>query len=350
MALAPQSQAQCTHSTGARNPSSPIEGSRSRFLPSAMTTSDRQDPGARLESPRGAGRLQGRVAIVTGGGSGLGRAYAHALAADGAAVVVNDLGVALDGASGDRSVAARTVAEIEDAGGRAVESRHDVADWDQAHDLVDLAVSTFGDVHALVTSAGFLRDRTLARMSEDEWDAVVRVHLKGQAAPAHHALAYWRGRAAEGHADDRSIVHVASASGLRPAFGQANYGAAKLGVVGLAQVAALEGARYGVRANVIAPSARTRMTAADPVLASSEASDPVRFDPTAIAPIVAWLVGPTCPANRQIIYTDGRRLYLLSLPSIVARIDRPGRWTPEDLDVELGDALVTQPDLDELLS
>lgn len=315
-----------------------------------MTVSDQQGPGVHAGSLPGIGRLEGRVAIVTGGGSGLGRAYAHALAAEGAAVVVNDLGVTLDGAAGDRSAAAKTVAEIEDAGGRAIESRHDVADWDQAHDLIALAVSTFGDLGALVTSAGFLRDRTLARMSEDEWDAVVRVHLKGQAAPAHHALAYWRDRAADGSTVDRSIVHVGSASGLRPAFGQGNYGAAKLGVIGLAQVAALEGARHGVRANVIAPSARTRMTAADPLVTTGEAADAVRFDPAAIAPIVAWLVSPTCPANRQIIYTDGRRLMLLSLPSIVTRIDRPGGWTWQDLDAVLGEALVAQPDLDELLS
>src|SRR5688572_11573418 len=140
--------------------------------------------------------LAARVALVTGAGSGLGRAYAHALAAEGAAVVVNDLGVALDGGTGDRSAAGRVVAEIEARGGRAVESRHDVADWEQAREMVALAVSAFGDLHVLVTSAGFLRDRTLARMAEDEWDAVIRVHLKGQAAPAHHALAWWRDQAA----------------------------------------------------------------------------------------------------------------------------------------------------------
>lgn len=315
-----------------------------------MIASEQQSPATKIDAAPGTGRLHGRVAIVTGAGSGLGRAYAHALAKEGAAVVVNDLGVTLEGAAGDRSAAARTVTEIEGSGGRATESRHDVADWAQARDLIALALSTYGDLHALVTSAGFLRDRTLARMSEDEWDAVVRVHLKGQAAPAHHAIAYWRDRAADGQTDDRSIVHVASASGLRPAFGQGNYGAAKLGVVGLAQVAALEGARYGIRANVIAPSARTRMTAADPLVAGGKASDPVRFDPAAIAPIVAWLVGPTCTANRQIIHTDGRRLSLLSLPSIVARIDRTSGWTPEDLDAELAGELVTQPDLDELLA
>jgi NAD(P)-dependent dehydrogenase (short-subunit alcohol dehydrogenase family) len=293
--------------------------------------------------------LSERVAIVTGAGSGLGRAYALDLARHGASVVVNDLGLGLDGGSGDQSAAGRVVAEIEAAGGHAVASHHDVADWEQAGALVELAVTTFGDLHVLVASAGFLRDRTLARMSEDEWDTVVRVHLKGQAAPAHHALAWWRDRAEADGPSDRSIVLISSASGLRPSFGQANYGAAKAGVLGLAQVAALEGARHGVRANVVAPSARTRMTASDPLVAESAAVDPVRFEPAAVASIVTWLASPTCRASRQVVYTDGRRVALLGLAPVLADFDRAAGWTIEALEEAVGEALVLQPGLDELL-
>src|SRR4051812_225858 len=140
------------------------------------------------------GRLEGRVAIVTGAGRGLGRAHALHLARQGAAVVVNDRGGALDGSGADASPAAQVVKEIEAAGGRAIASGHDVADWEQAADMIGLAVRTFGELHVLVNNAGILRDRTLANMAEAEWDAVLRVHLKGHAAPTRHAVAYWRAR------------------------------------------------------------------------------------------------------------------------------------------------------------
>jgi NAD(P)-dependent dehydrogenase (short-subunit alcohol dehydrogenase family) len=292
--------------------------------------------------------LDGRVAIVTGAGSGLGRAYAMALAEAGCKVVVNDLGVDLGGSPDERGRADGVVDEIVAAGGEATPSRHDVGDWDQARDLVGLAVSTFGDLHVLVTNAGFLRDRTLARMTEEEWDAVVRVHLKGQAAPTCHALAFWSVRAREGVIADRSVIHISSASGLRPGFGQGNYGAAKLGVVALAQVAALEGARHGVRANVVAPSARTRMTEPDPRVAAQDESS-VRFDPAAIARLIVWLAAPDTTATGQIFYADGQRVMLLGLPSVTAQVEREDGWAVDALRLELAPRLVTQPRIDELL-
>jgi NAD(P)-dependent dehydrogenase (short-subunit alcohol dehydrogenase family) len=272
---------------------------------------------------------------------------------------VNDLGVDVSGSAGhgradpQGSPAERVVRDIIDAGGRAVASGHDVADWDQAGELVRLAVSSFGDLHVLVTSAGFLRDRTVAKLSEDEWDTVVRVHLKGQAAPTRHAMAYWReqarGREPADALTDRSVVQISSASGLRPGFGQANYGAAKLGIVGFCQVVALEGARLGVRANVVAPSARTRMTESDPRVVESAETDGVRFDPTAVASLIVWLAAPACPATGQLFYTDGRHLFVLGLPPIVARLERPNGWTLADFDAELPGRLVAASAVDEFL-
>jgi NAD(P)-dependent dehydrogenase (short-subunit alcohol dehydrogenase family) len=292
--------------------------------------------------------LSKRVAVVTGAGSGLGRAYATALGQAGCSVVVNDLGVDLGGSVDERGRADAVVDEIVAAGGHATASRHDVADWDEARDLIELAVSTFGDLHVLVTNAGFLRDRTLAKMTEEEWDAVVRVHLKGQAAPTCHALAYWSGRARDGAISDRSVIHISSASGLRPGFGQGNYGAAKLGVVALAQVAALEGARHGVRANVVAPSARTRMTAPDPRVAAQDESG-VRFDPQAVARLIVWLADAGTNATGQVFYADGERVLLLGLPSVTATLERADGWTVDALQQELPPNLVRQPTIDELL-
>jgi NAD(P)-dependent dehydrogenase (short-subunit alcohol dehydrogenase family) len=292
-------------------------------------------------------RLAGRVAIVTGAGRGLGRAHALCLAAEGAAVVVNDVGAELDGTGRSLTPAEEVVADIRASGGRAAASSHDVADWADARRLVEFAVSTFGDLHVLVNNAGILRDRTLPNLSEDDWDAVIRVHLKGHAAPSRHAMAYWRDHAKGGQPVQASVIHTSSIAGYLGSFGQANYSAAKLAVVALSRVIQLEGARYGVRSNVISPSARTRLTGGAPA-PSTSAFDP--RDPANVSPLVAWLAAAECPANGQYFQVYGSRLLVLSLPPIVHDLLNPGgRWTLADLDRELPSRLISYPTVDEVL-
>ena len=292
-------------------------------------------------------RLAGRVAIVTGAGRGLGRAHALELARHGARVVVNDLGVETDGSGGAATPAEQVVAEIRAGGGEAIVSTHDASDWQGAGAMVKQAIDAFGDLHVLVNNAGILRDRTLAKMSEAEWDAVIRVHLKGHAAPSHHAMAWWRDRASDGPVR-ASVIHTSSIAGYLGSFGQANYSAAKLAVVALSRVIQLEGAKIGVRSNAISPSARTRMmggAAPDPA-AGFDARDPAN-----VSPLVAWLAAADCPANGQYFQVYGSRLLVLTLPQIAHDLINPGgRWTLEDLDRELPGRLMTYPDVNDLLA
>jgi NAD(P)-dependent dehydrogenase (short-subunit alcohol dehydrogenase family) len=292
------------------------------------------------------GRLTGRVTIVTGAGRGLGREHALLMAKEGAAVVVNDLGSDTFGQGAERSPAESVVAEIKAASGTAVASHHDISDWDQALELVRFAIATFGDLHVVVNNAGILRDRALANMNEGEWDAVIRVHLKGHAAMSRHAVAYWRDRAKSGNRVKASVIHTTSVSGLLGNFGQANYGAAKLGIVALSRIIAMEGAKYGVRSNAVSPSARTRMTAeipgADVELAPP--ADPTAFDPFHpgnVSPVIAWLAEENCPANSQIFQVIANRIYVMTMPTIAHRLDADGRWTADRLDRELPSKLVT---------
>ena len=203
------------------------------------------------------GSLDGRVAIVTGAGRGIGREHALLFAAEGADVVVNDV---------DADQAAAVVDEIEAAGGRAVANDDDVASWDGGARVVEAAVTTFGDLHVLVNNAGFLRDRALINMTEAEWDDVVRVHLKGHFAPTRFAATYWRERSKQGYEPKASVINTSSTSGLIGNAGQSNYGAAKAGVAAFTVILAQELARYGVRVNALAPAARTRLTEATPGL------------------------------------------------------------------------------------
>ncbi len=279
-------------------------------------------------------RLRDRVAIVTGAGRGLGRAHALALAAQGAAVIVNDRGGALDGSGNDARPADDVVAAIRALGGQAVASGHDVADWDQAAALVDFAVSSFGRLDVLVNNAGILRDRTLANMSEAEWDAVIRVHLKGHAAPARHALAYWRDQHKRGEAVSASVVHTSSASAFAGNVGQANYASAKLAVVALSSTIALEGARYGVRSNVVSPSARTRISEATIEDAPADGGFDV-MAPDNVSPLIAWLAEAACPANAQVFHLIGREVLLMDIAAVAQRVRAPGRWSPEALDMAL---------------
>ena len=203
---------------------------------------------------------EGRVAVVTGAGRGIGREHARMLAAHGAKVVVNDLGASTEGTGKDPSPAARVVQEIRAAGGEALANGDDISDWNGAKRLIDQTVETFGRLDVLINNAGILRDRMLANMSEAEWDAVIRVHLKGTFLPARHAAAYWRDQSKRGGPLDARLINTSSSSGLFGNVGQTNYGAAKAGVAALTIIAARELRRYGVTANAIMPHAQTRMT------------------------------------------------------------------------------------------
>src|SRR5258706_4916615 len=286
--------------------------------------------------------LAGRVAIVTGAGRGLGRAHALVLAAEGASVIVNDLGGDLQGHGTDLTPAQDVVREIAASGGKAAVSGHDVADWQGAASLIDAAVKTFGDLHVLVNNAGILRDRTLANMGEDEWDAVIPGHLKGHAATTRHAMAWWRDRSKAGHPVAGSIVHTTSLAGLVGNFGQAAYASAKLGIVGLSRVAALEGAKYGVRSNALSPSARTRIeTSLKP---PPEGVFDV-FDPANVSPLVAWLARADCPATNQVFQAYGNRVEVIGQSAIAVDVRTEGRWTVEALDRALRDKLPKPPRL-----
>jgi len=232
--------------------------------------------------------LSGKVAIVTGAGRGIGRAHALALAAAGAKVVVNDLGGSLAGEGADTSPAQQVVAEIEAAGGEAVADGENVADFAGAGRMVEHAVSAFGRLEILVNNAGILRDRMLVNMSEEEWDAVIAVHLKGHFAPTRHAAAHWRERSKAGEQLHARVVNTSSPSGVFGNVGQTNYGAAKAGIAGFTLIAAQELARYGVTVNCLAPNARTRMTEETFDIGSApEGFDPL--DPANISPVVLAL-------------------------------------------------------------
>ncbi|MDX2381078.1 MAG: SDR family oxidoreductase [Acidimicrobiia bacterium] len=234
------------------------------------------------------GLCEGRVAIVTGAGRGIGREHALSLARQGAKVVVNDLGGAVDGTGGDVAPAQQVVDELIGAGGEAVANGDSVSSWEGAQRLINTAIETFGDLHAVVNNAGILRDRVLANMTEEEWDAVIDVHLKGTFAPSRWAVAYWRERAKAGESVSGRIVNTTSVSGIYGNPGQTNYGAAKAGIAAFTNIAALEVARYGVTVNAVAPVALTRMTEGlGPAPETDEDRD--ARAPHWIAPVVTWL-------------------------------------------------------------
>lgn len=282
------------------------------------------------------GILEGRVAIVTGAGRGLGREHALELARQGAKVVVNDLGTTLDGAGNSVGPAQEVVEIIRAAGGEAVANGADIADFSQAGELVAQAISEFGRLDILVNNAGFVRDRMLVNAEESEWDAVIRVHLKGHFAPLRHASAYWRNEAKEGRTPVARVINTSSGAGLQGSVGQAAYAAAKGGIASLTLVAAQELGRYGVAVNAIAPSARTRMTEgpfADAMAAPEEGFD--RMNPANVSPIVAWLASPDCSVTGRVLEIEGGRLCLEEGWShgAVRELDR--RWEA----AEVGDAV-----------
>ena len=230
---------------------------------------------------------EGKIAIVTGAGRGIGREHALSLASQGAKVVVNDLGGNVDGSGGDLSPAEQVVQEIKGMGGEAVANGDSVSDWAGAERLINTAIETFGDLNIVVNNAGILRDRMLFSMSEAEWDAVINVHLKGTFAPSRFACVYWREQSKAGKPVSGRIINTTSVSGIYGNPGQTNYGAAKAGIASFTNIAALEMARYGVTVNAVAPVALTRMTEGlGPAPESDE--DREKRSPRWIAPIVTW--------------------------------------------------------------
>jgi NAD(P)-dependent dehydrogenase (short-subunit alcohol dehydrogenase family) len=284
------------------------------------------------------GALDGRVAIITGAGRGLGREHALLFAAEGAKVVINDLGGANDGAGADASPAEQVAQEIRDLGGEAVSNGDDIADWDGAQALVNAAVDAFGDLDILVNNAGILRDRVLINMSEAEWDDVVRVHMKGHFAPSRWAASYWREQTKAGVDKPRNIVHTSSTSGLMSNPGQSNYGAAKSGIATFSQILAKELVRYGVKSNCIAPAARTRLTLATPgldeIMAPKEGSFD-EWDPKNVSPLVCYLASADCAFSGETFFVQGGTVKRVQSWTMAETVEQKETWSV----AALGEAL-----------
>lgn len=286
------------------------------------------------------GALDGRVAIITGAGRGIGREHALLFASEGAMVVVNDLGAAMDGSGDDRTPAEQVADEICELGGAAIANSDNVADWGGAQQLINAAVEAFGDLHVLVNNAGILRDRALVNMTEEEWDAVIHVHLKGHFAPTRFAAAHWREQAKAGKEVRASVINTSSTSGLFGNPGQSNYGAAKAGIAAFSVIIAQELARYGVRVNCIAPAARTRLTENTPGLGDvvQPPADEGRFDvwdPANISPLVAYLAMEDCPASGKTFFVQGGIVQLFQPWTLTEKLEREGRWSVAELATEM---------------
>ncbi|WP_044378110.1 SDR family oxidoreductase [Streptomyces noursei] len=279
------------------------------------------------------GICTGRVAAVTGAGRGLGRAHALALAAEGAAVVVNDLGVTADGAGASGGPAQQVVEEIRAHGGQAVAHTGDITTDDGARSLVTTALDTFGRLDALVNNAGFLRDRMLVNLAEEDWDAVMRVHLKGHFLPLKHAAAHWRAEAKAGRTPDARVINTSSGAGLQGSVGQGNYSAAKAGILGLTLVAAAELGRYGIQVNALAPAARTRMTEqtfADTMAAPTD-GDFDAMAPENVSPLVVWLASAdSAGVTGRVFEAEGGRITVMEGWRPGPTADKGARWTPSE--------------------
>lgn len=283
------------------------------------------------------GICDGRTVIVTGAAGGLGKAYALAFAAEGANVVVNDIGTSLGGEGRDTSAADAVVEEIKASGGNAIANYDDVTDWDAGKRIVDAAVDAFGDLHVVVNNAGIVRDRMFVSATLDEWDATMHVHLRGHFCIARHAVDYWRGRSKEGHEIDARIINTTSGAGLQGSIAQAAYSTAKGGIASLTLVQAAELGRYGITANALAPSARTRMT--EQAFAEKMATEGDSFDvmdPANIAPTVVWLGSAQSKDVTGCVFElEGGKIMLEDGWREGPVVDVGAQWNPEDV----GDAV-----------
>jgi NAD(P)-dependent dehydrogenase (short-subunit alcohol dehydrogenase family) len=279
------------------------------------------------------GLLDGKVAIVTGAGRGIGREEALLLAGEGATVVVNDVGASLAGEGGDVHPAQEVVDTIVGAGGTAVVNGDDISTWAGAKNVVDQAVDTYGHLDVLVNNAGILRDKMSFNMEESDWDDVIRVHLKGHFAPSHFAAVYWRNRAKAGEQVSGRIVNTSSEAGLYGNAGQANYSAAKAGIASMTWVLARELGRYGVTVNAIAPRARTRMTEnlfGEMAAKKDQAFD--EWDPANIAKVIAFLASDeAADVNGQVFVVFGGNIWAMGGFHPVGEVHRDGPWTPAEL-------------------
>ena len=287
------------------------------------------------------GICEGRIAIVTGAGRGLGREHALELARQGAKVVVNDLGTSGAGVGASSGPAQDVVDEITAMGGEALANGSDVADFDSAQQMIQQAIDTFGGLDVLVNNAGFLRDRMLVNTAEDEWDAVIRVHLKGHFATMRHAASYWRDQAKAGRTRQARIINTSSGAGLQGSIGQATYSAAKAGIAGLTLVAAAELGRYGVTVNALAPAARTRMTEAAFAETMAKPDDGFdAMDPTNVAPLVAWLASEDSgDVTGRVIESEGGKLCVEEGWRHGPAVDIGRRWDPADVGSAVRDLL-----------
>ena len=286
------------------------------------------------------GALEGRVAVITGAGRGIGREHALLFAAEGASVVVNDLGGSNAGEGADAGPAHEVAAEIVAAGGRAVANTENISTWDGAKNLVQQAIDEFGRLDVLVNNAGILRDAFIPGMAEAQWDAVINVHLKGHFAMLHHAAAYWKAQSKAGDQPNAAVINTASGSGVTlPNAGQANYGAAKAGIAALTLIAAEELERYGVRVNAIAPIARTRLTLATPgmgaLMAEPEEGEVDLFSPANISPLVAYLATEKCPVTGRVYAVQGGAISALRGWHDTDTIETDGVWQIDDIAARL---------------
>jgi NAD(P)-dependent dehydrogenase (short-subunit alcohol dehydrogenase family) len=277
------------------------------------------------------GSLDGRVAIVTGAGRGIGREHALLLAAEGARVVVNDLGVDVGGSQPTEQPAQQVVREILADGGQAVANHDDITQMDGATRLIAQAVTTYGDLHVLVNNAGILRDRMFAKMTADDWDAVMTVHLRGHFAPSRAAVDYWRSQAKSQRVVKASMINTTSVSGIFGNVGQANYGAAKAGIATMTVILAEELGRYGIRCNAVAPSARTRMSEGLPLVQAPTGGGFDIYHPANNSPLIAALAAEDCPVTGQVYLVVGGKVSLMKGWSTETSVEKDRRWTVDEM-------------------